>query len=89
MVAVPLFQAATVLLVYGAVVVSGPAVVLAVVGIAASLVIEGRGHALEAETPTPFSGPVDFVTRYVAEQWITFPRFVVSGGWYRALRRSG
>lgn len=24
----------------------------------------------------------------VAEQWITFPRFVLSGGWYRNLTRS-
>ena len=23
-----------------------------------------------------------------AEQWITFPRFVLSGGWYRALTQS-
>lgn len=25
---------------------------------------------------------------FFAEQWITFPRFVLSGGWLRALRES-
>jgi hypothetical protein len=87
MLAVPLFQAGTVLLVYGAVAVSGAAAALAVLCMAASLALEGRGHRLEPETPTPFDGPGDFVARYVAEQWITFPRFVLSGAWYRALRR--
>lgn len=86
--AVPLFQAGTVLLVYGAVALSGAAAGLAVLCMAASLVLEGRGHRLEPETPAPFAGAGDFVARYVAEQWITFPRFVLSGAWYRALRRS-
>ena len=30
----------------------------------------------------------DFVSRFVAEQWITFPRFVFSGGWARNVGRS-
>jgi uncharacterized membrane protein YGL010W len=28
------------------------------------------------------------VSRFVAEQWITFPRFVFSGGWARNVGRS-
>jgi uncharacterized membrane protein YGL010W len=28
------------------------------------------------------------VSRFFAEQWITFPRFVLSGGWSRNLTRS-
>jgi hypothetical protein len=55
----------------------------------AALVIEGRGHKLERETPTPFDGPADFVSRFVAEQWVTFPRFVLSGAWYRNLTGAG
>ena len=57
-------------------------VVLAVVAFGA----EGRGHALEANAPTPFAGPRDVITRIFAEQFITFPRFVLSGGWWRAYR---
>jgi hypothetical protein len=87
-VAVPLFQAGGLLLVYAAARVSAAAAGLAAACMAAALVLEGRGHRLEPETPTPFDGAADFVTRFVAEQWVTFPRFVLSGAWYRALRRS-
>ena len=34
----------------------------------------------------PFTSPANAVARIFCEQWITFPRFVLSGGWYRALR---
>ena len=52
----------------------------------AAFAAEGRGHALEANPPIPFAGPGDVVKRIFAEQFITFPRFVLSGGWGRALR---
>ena len=40
------------------------------------------------QAPMPFSGPDDVVTRLLVEQWVTFPRFVFSGGWYRNLRHA-
>jgi phage terminase small subunit len=88
-VAVPLFQLATLLLIGSAL---GRSVTTAIVAIGAmvvALVLQGRGHRREAETPTPFDGAGDFVTRFVVEQWITFPRFVLSGAWSANLRRSG
>jgi len=87
-VAVPLFEIATIALVLGIAWGSGRAVSLAVAGMASAVVIQGRGHRREREEPTPFAGPIDFVSRFVAEQWITFPRFVLSGGWSRNLGRS-
>jgi hypothetical protein len=51
----------------------------------AALVAQGRGHRLEREAPEPFKGAGDFVSRFIAEQWVTFPRFVLSGAWYRNL----
>src|SRR5438094_7991213 len=33
----------------------------------AAIVIQGRGHRREREAPTPFAGPIDFVSRFVAE----------------------
>jgi hypothetical protein len=48
--------------------------------------LQGRGHALESGRPAPFSGPLNAVLRILAEQWITFPRFVLSGGFSRAWR---
>ncbi|WP_442855054.1 hypothetical protein [Burkholderia sp. ABCPW 14] len=56
--------------------------------IAASLAWQGRCHRGEPERPEPFSGPAEAVVRILLEQWITFPRFVFSGGWTRALREA-
>ena len=85
--AVPLFQAGALLFVWG---VLGFSLTVAAFGAACMLVsvaLQGRGHRLEAEAPTPFAGAGDVVARLVAEQWVTFPRFVLSGGWYRNLTR--
>jgi phage terminase small subunit len=49
-----------------------------------ALVAQGRGHRGEPAAPVPFTGPGDFVSRFLVEQLITFPRFVASGGWRRA-----
>jgi hypothetical protein len=86
LVAVPLFQAGTVILVMGIGTRSALGVGIALACLAAALVSEGRGHAREAETPAPFDGPLDFASRFVVEQWITFPRFVLSGAWRRSFR---
>lgn len=44
----------------------------------------GRREALSAP---PFDGPVDALRRVFAEQFVTFPRFVLSGGWMRNVTR--
>lgn len=54
-----------------------------------ALVAQGRGHREEAARPVPFLGFLDLVTRFAAEQWVTFPRFVWSGGFARAWRAAG
>jgi hypothetical protein len=82
-VTVPLFQIGTLVLLYAAITVSDVAAVMGVLWMVVALVAQGRGHRLEPETPVPFDGPADFVSRFVVEQWVTFPRFVLSGGWYR------
>ena len=51
-----------------------------------SIALQGRGHRGEPVPPEPFTGPVNAVVRILLEQWVTFPRFVLSGGWRRALR---
>ncbi len=88
-VAVPLFQIGTLILVSAVLTMSGAAATVALVCMVVALVLQGRGHRLERETPTPFDGPADFVSRFVAEQWVTFPRFVLSGAWYRNLTGAG
>jgi hypothetical protein len=53
------------------------------------LILQGRGHRLEASRPLPFRGPGDVVARLFVEQWITFPRFVAGGGFAAAWRAAG
>src|SRR5215813_14179238 len=51
----------------------------------AAVVLEGIGHRLEPEPPAPFDRFPDFVKRFFVEQWVTFPRFVLSGRYLRNL----
>ncbi|MBL6751151.1 MAG: terminase [Nevskia sp.] len=54
-----------------------------------SLFLQGRGHALEEQAPEPFQDLRDLLRRILAEQFVTFPRFVLSGGWYRNFSGDG
>ena len=49
-----------------------------------AMAIQGRGHRLETTAPVAFTGPGDAISRIFVEQLITFPRFVLSGGFARA-----
>jgi hypothetical protein len=64
---------------------------LGAVSIAAALVslaLQGWGHKQERVPPEPFMGPANAISRILLEQWVTFPRFVLSGGWLRAVREA-
>lgn len=56
---------------------------------AVAVALQGRGHKLEPRPPVPFRGPLDVLARIFVEQWITFPRFVLRGGFARAWRGTG
>jgi hypothetical protein len=87
-VAVPFLLAGNVALliavIKGAWVIGGSALLVIVV----SLALQGRGHKLEPVPPEPFTGPGNAAKRILLEQWLTFPKFVLTGGWLRALRQS-
>jgi hypothetical protein len=85
-VCVPLFLAGNIGLVVALVTGSRILVAASVTVAAVSLLFQGRGHALEQTPPEPFSGPLDAVARLFFEQWVTFPRFLLTGGWQRAFR---
>jgi len=51
-----------------------------------AMMAQGRGHRLEKTAPVPFRGVGDLLARFFAEQWVTFPRFVLSGGFAAAWR---
>ena len=62
---------------------------LAPAGLAGMLIAfaaQGRGHKGEVSPPRPFRGAFDLVARFFAEQWVTFPRYVLSGGFVEAWR---
>lgn len=58
-------------------------------GMVISLALQGRCHRIESVPPEPFTSASNAVLRILLEQWVTFPRFVVSGGWLRAMRDVG
>ena len=87
--AVPLVLIGTVGLIVGIVELSVVVLAIAIGCIIVAVAAQGRGHRLEPVPPEPFSGPTNLVARVFFEQWVTFPRFVFSGGWGRALRKAG
>jgi hypothetical protein len=87
-VAVPLFLACNVALIAALLQGLLALALVALAGMVLSLALQGRGHRLEDVPPEPFTGPGQAVARLFFEQWLTFPRFVLSGGWWRALAGS-
>ena len=85
-VAVPVVDAATIGVVASLIGRSPLAAVGCAVLAVGAFAAQGRGHALEEERPIPFSGPRNALARIFAEQFITFPRYMLSGGWSRAYR---
>lgn len=84
---VPLFWAGSLALI-AAPWIAWPLAVGGLVSCALAMAAQGRAHAAEPVAPIPFASPFDAVARIVAEQWITFPRFVLDGGFASAWRRA-
>jgi hypothetical protein len=87
-VVVPLFLAGNVALVAGLLRGAWWTAIAGAVATIASVVLQGRGHGKELTPPEPFTGPRNALSRIFLEQWVTFPRFVLSGGWLQALRQA-
>jgi hypothetical protein len=83
---VPLFLAGSVALVVGLVRLSWIEAAAGSASMAVSMALQGRGHRGEGVPAVPFSGAGNAVARIFLEQWITFPRFVLTGAWWRAFR---
>jgi hypothetical protein len=85
---VPAFLAGNVALIVGVIRLSWMEALAGLALMGFSMALQGRGHRGEAVPPVPFSGPANALGRIFLEQWITFPRFVFTGGWSRALRQA-
>ena len=81
---VPLFWSGTVAVVAGALTLAPLHSVAGGVSMLLAIAAQGAGHKREPVRPIPFRSPLDFVARFFVEQWITFPRFVLSGAFFRA-----
>src|SRR5688572_21812384 len=84
---VPVFQLGT-LLVLAAPLLSLWAAAAGLAAMAGAMAAQGRGHRGEAVAPVPFAGPGDVLARIFLEQWVTFPRYLLSGGFGRAWREA-
>lgn len=85
-VVVPLFLAGNIGLVVALISRSLALGAVSLVAMVLSVALQGRGHRQEQVPPEPFTGPANAVSRILLEQWVTFPRFVISGKWLRAFR---
>jgi hypothetical protein len=85
-VAVPVFVVGNVGLIVTLVLGAWALAALSLVAMVVSMAAQGRGHKKEQVPPEPFTGPANALSRILLEQWVSFPRFVVSGEWLRALR---
>ena len=83
-VTVPMFMLGTITLLSSAAV--GIGGLFGLVPMIAAVAAQGRGHRMEKTAPVPFNGPLDVLGRLLVEQWVTFPRYVLSGEFARAWR---
>jgi hypothetical protein len=86
-VVVPLFVLGNVALIVALLLRSLPLGAVSLVTMLVSVALQGRGHKQEQVPPEPFTGAANAISRIFLEQWVTFPRFVLSGKWLRALRQ--
>ena len=49
---------------------------------------QARGHRLEEREPAAFRGAGDKLKRLFVEQWVTFPRYLMTGEFARAWREA-
>ncbi|HXW66019.1 MAG TPA: terminase [Burkholderiaceae bacterium] len=87
-VAVPAFIASNVVLIFALASGSWLAAAVSLAAMGGSVFAQGRGHRRESTPPELFTGPTNAIVRIFAEQWITFPRYVLSGDWFQALHAS-
>jgi len=52
------------------------------------MALQGRGRRGAPVPAVSFSSPAHALSRIFLDQWVTFPRFVLGGGWLRALRNA-
>jgi phage terminase small subunit len=86
LIAVPLFILGALLVLSGLFGLDLGQLAVGIIAVIAGLGLQRHGHRLEGTQPEPSANRHDAVKRLLTEQFITFPRFVLSGAWWRAWR---
>jgi uncharacterized membrane protein YGL010W len=86
LVAVPSFIVSAVLLAASLATMRWVVAGVSLLTLAVAFLVQGMGHGREVTPAIPFTGLTDAVTRILAEQFITFPRFVIAGAWSATFR---
>lgn len=84
--AVPIFLMANTALIVGLLTINLALCLMAILMMALSLAAQAKGHGTEKMPSIPFNGAANAAMRLLIEQWINFPRFVLSGRWWKAWR---
>jgi len=84
--AVPVFILATFSLVNSIINLNVFLLICSIILMLVSIVMQGIGHKKEEIPTVPFTGVKNAVVRILLEQLYTFPKFVISGKWFFALR---
>jgi hypothetical protein len=84
----PIFLASTVTIVASLLTLHWMVLAFGFAGLIFAIVAQGRGHKLEKSAPVPFRGPGDVMKRLFVEQWVTFPRYLLSGEFAKAWSRA-
>jgi uncharacterized membrane protein YGL010W len=85
-VAVPLFAVGALGLLLGLLFLEGWPIALGVLGMVIGFFLQGIGHRYERHAPPPFASRGQFFLRILTEQFVIFPRFLLSGAWLRNVR---
>ena len=85
-VGVPLFGAGAVSVLVGLAGSTWTTAAVGALGMLGGFALQGLGHRYERDAPPPFASRGEFLARILTEQFVVFPRFVLSGGWWRNLR---
>ena len=86
--AVPMFLLANISLIVSLFELSPLRALMSLFAMVVAFGLQARGHGMEKNPSVPFSSPGNALARIFLEQWINFPRFVFSGGWFRSLQNS-
>lgn len=85
----PFFVTGSLLIIAGIGLLQPALTLLGLLGASGAAMAQLQSHRFEPQAPARFSSPWDLIRRFLAEQYVTLPYFLLSGGFAAAWRRAG